>query len=156
MDSAVEIWLRENGFDPGRPLDSNPAGHASLILAAQQNRADVLRYLVGQGADLSVLDAYGNNTLWAACFANSADCIAVLLTAGVAIDYQNATGATALIYAASSGKDLVVSQLLQAGANPLLTTQDDFSALDLAATFDCLKMLRQAVKLCGYKKTNSS
>ncbi|MDO8845683.1 MAG: hypothetical protein Q7U98_13300 [Methylicorpusculum sp.] len=40
----------------------------------------------------------------------------------------------------------VVAQLMQAGANPLLTTQDDFSALDLAASRACLQLLRQTVK----------
>jgi thiosulfate/3-mercaptopyruvate sulfurtransferase len=39
-----------------------------------------------------------------------------------------------------------VAQLLRAGANPQLTTQDDFSALDLASTRECLQLLRNAVK----------
>jgi len=50
-----------------------------------------------------------------------------------------------LIYASSSGKHAVVNQLLQAGANPLLSTQDDFSALDLAANRECLRLMKQAI-----------
>lgn len=119
---------------------------ARLILAARQGRADVVNDLLRQGDDLNALDRYGNNALWAACFAESTACIESLLQAGIAIDYQNPSGATALIYASSSGKHAVVAQLLQAGANPLLTTQDEFSALDLAATRQCLQLLKQAHK----------
>lgn len=114
------------------------------ILACRQARSDVLQYLIQQDADLAALDRYGNNALWAACYAESASCIQMLLDAGTAIDFQNATGATALIYAASSGKHAVVEQLLQAGANPEITTQDDFSALELAATRECLQLLKRA------------
>jgi uncharacterized protein len=133
---ATTAWLLDNQCQPEQPL----------ILAAQQGRSDVLGYLLQQGADLSLLDQYGNNALWAACFANASDCIAQLLQAGIDIDYQNPSGSTALIYASSSGRYAVVEQLLQAGADPLLTTQDDFSALDLAANRQCLQLLRYAVK----------
>lgn len=138
LSSEIVLWLSENGFQ---------AEAQALIPAAQQGRDDVLRYLLAKGVELKVLDAYGNNALWAACFGESLLCIDALLEAGIDIDYQNPSGATALIYAASSGKQSVVAHLLQAGADPLLTTQDDFSALDLAATRPCLQMLRQAVKL---------
>jgi uncharacterized protein len=144
--TAIRAWLLDNEFDTTSPLINNQSGQPALIMAAQQNRLDVLNYLLDQAADLAVLDAYGNNALWAACFAEAADCISALLRAGINIDHQNPSGATALIYASSSGKHLIVSQLLQAGANPLLTTQDDFSALDLAATRPCLQLLRQSVK----------
>ena len=134
MTANIEAWLKDHTTDQ------------ALILAAQQNRADVLNYLLEQGGYLNVLDAYGNNALWAACFAESPECIDALLDAGIDIDYQNPSGATALIYAASSGKNLIVAQLLRAGANPLLSTQDDFTALDLAATRQCFQLLRNAVK----------
>lgn len=142
----IDTWLSEHGFQTKPPLTGNVHGKQPLILAAQQGRADVLSFLLQHGADLAVLDAYGNNALWAACFAEASLCIDLLLHAGIDIDYQNPSGASALTYAASSGKHGVVAQLLEAGANPLLTTQDDFSALDLAANRPCLQLLRAAVK----------
>lgn len=145
-DAQIIAWLQANHFQPEQPELANSNGVAPMILAAQQGRAEVLGYLLQQGVDLNVLDQYGNNALWAACFAGATDCIALLLKAGIAIDYQNPSGATALTYAASSGKQAVVAQLLLAGANPLLSTQDDFSALDLAANRQCLQLLRIAVK----------
>ncbi|AEF98775.1 ankyrin repeat domain-containing protein [Methylomonas methanica] len=151
MNTSEEItgWFETNGFNSQTPLTANDKGHYALIVAAQQARPDLLAYLLANGADLSVLDAYGNNALWAACFAESKECIALLISAGVDVDYQNPSGATALTYASSSGKHTVVEQLLHAGANPLLTTQDDFSALDLAANRACLQLLRQATKVCN-------
>lgn len=134
ITSEITLWLQENEKKT-EPL---------LILAARQGRGDVLNYLLQQNTDLNVLDNYGNNALWAACFAESSSCIKQLLDAGIDMDYQNTTGATALTYASSSGKHLVVAQLLQAGANPLLTTLDDFNALDLAANLECLRLLKQA------------
>jgi thiosulfate/3-mercaptopyruvate sulfurtransferase len=131
----IDLWLQEHA------KQAEPV----LILAARQGRIDVLNHILNQGADLNVLDLYGNNALWAACFAESAQCIKRLLEAGIAIDFQNSTGASALIYASSSGKHTVVNQLLQAGANPLLSTQDDFSALDLAANRECLRLMKQAI-----------
>jgi len=146
MTEAISAWLVNNDFQTQSPLAVNPSGKQPLILAAQQGRTDILSFLLQQGADLRVLDAYGNNALWAACFAEAGDCIALLLQAGIDIDYQNPSGASALTYVASSGKQAVVKQLLEAGANPLLTTQDDFSALDLAANRQCLQLLRNAQK----------
>lgn len=69
------------------------------------------------------------------------------IDAGVDINYQNsASGATALIFAASSGRETVVEQLLAAGADPHLKTHDDFTALDLASTRKILKLLAKLVK----------
>lgn len=146
MNISEEIadWFTANDFNRESPLAANGKGHHALIIAAQQARADVLAYLLANGANLSVLDAYGNDALWAACFAEAGDCITLLINAGINVDHQNPSGATALTYASSSGKHAVVAQLLQVGANPLLTTQDDFSALDLASTHACLQLLRQA------------
>ena len=146
ISADISAWLLEHGFQEPPALAQNPLGKHALILAAQQGRADVLTFLLHQGANLEVLEAYGNNALWAACFAESSQCIELLLQAGIRVDYQNPSGASALTYASSSGKQAVVAQLLAAGANPLLTTQDDFSALDLAANRQCLQLLRAAAK----------
>jgi len=134
IDMETNDWIQAQA-DQTEPL---------LILACRNGRIDVLNELLQSCTDLNVLDHYGNNALWAACFAESLSCIERLLQADIAIDFQNTSGATSLIYASSSGKHIVVEQLLQAGANPLLATQDDFTALDLAANRECLRLLKQA------------
>ncbi|TPQ26710.1 ankyrin repeat domain-containing protein [Methylomonas koyamae] len=141
--TPFEQWLEQRGFAPFSEVTVNGRGEHALIIAAREGRGDMLIHLIRDlGADLGVCDAYGNNALWAACFAESAECVELLLQAGIDIDYQNPSGSTALIYAASAGKQRIVAQLLAAGANWRLTTEDDFSALDLAANRPCLQILR--------------
>ncbi|MGR8936065.1 MAG: ankyrin repeat domain-containing protein [Gammaproteobacteria bacterium] len=138
----LEKWLCANGFTPGLPLACNAAGDPALVLACRQKRGDIAALLLALGAPLNAVDRYGNNALWAACYAEDPACIAMLLEAGIDIDYRNPAGATALIYVSSSGKHRIVQQLLDAGADSTLKTQDDLTALDLAATVQCLKLLR--------------
>ncbi len=147
MKPEIWDWLQNNYFSVTQPTLKNNAGIWPLILASQQGRGDVVNFLLGQNAAVDVVDEYGNNALWAACYAENSDCITALLGAGISLNYQNpASGATALIYAASSGRENVVRQLLAAGADPSLATHDDFSALDLASTRTILKILSPLVK----------
>lgn len=44
------------------------------------------------------------------------------------------------------GKPGVIATLLELGANPRLLSQDDFSALDMAASRECLQLLRAAAR----------
>lgn len=147
MKPEIRDWLQNNYFSVAQPVLKNNDGIYPLILASRQGRSDVLRFLIEQNAALDVTDQYGNNALWAACYADNSDCIDTLIQAGVDIDHQNsASGATALIFAASSGREKVVEQLLAAGADPSLKTHDDFTALDLASTRNILKQLSKLVK----------
>ena len=79
--------------------------------------------------------------LMRACYHGSHAIMERLTAAG--IDLQNGNGATCLIYVASNGKPDLVKLLLEKGANASLKNFDDFSALDLAASVDCLKLLRK-------------
>jgi len=147
MKSEIWDWLQNNYFSVAQPVVKNHDGVYPLILASQQGRSDVVRFLLEQNAELDVIDQYGNNALWAACYAENSDCIDVLIQAGIDINHQNsASGATALIFAASSGRENVVEQLLTADADPDLKTHDDFTALDLASTRKILKLLSKFVK----------
>lgn len=142
ISPAVSQWFETNGFSPDATGSQNSKGIYPLILACQQGRGDVVEFLIDNQADLNVLDEYGNNALWAACYAENEACLGALIKAGVNLDYQNtASGATALIYAASSGREKIVDLLLQAGANHALMTHDEFTALDLASTRTILKRL---------------
>lgn len=146
MKPEIRDWLQNNYFSVTQPVQKNNDGIYPLILASQQGRSDVLRFLIEQNAELDVTDQYGNNALWAACYADNSNCIDVLIQAGIDINHQNtASGATALIFAASSSRENVVAQLLAAGADPGIKTHDDFTALDLASTRKILKLI-QALK----------
>ncbi|MGZ4995620.1 MAG: ankyrin repeat domain-containing protein [Methylobacter sp.] len=147
MKPEIRDWLQNNYFSVAHPTLKNSSDIYPLILASQQGRSDVVQFLIEQGAELDVLDLYGNNALWAACYSGNSDCIDALINAGIDINYQNsAAGATALIFAASSDRESVVEQLLAAGADPDLKSHDDFTALDLASTRKTLKLLSKLVK----------
>ena len=147
MNPEIWDWLQNHYFSVAQPVLKNTAGIYPLILASQQGRSDVLNFLIEQNAALDVVDEYGNNALWAACYAENSECIEALVDAGVDINHQNsASGATALIFAASSSRETVVEQLLAAGADPYIKTHDDFTALDLASTRKILKLIAKLVK----------
>ncbi len=147
MKAEIWNWLQNNYFSVAEPVLKNTSGIYPLILASQQGRSDVVNFLIEQNVVLDVVDLYGNNALWAACYAESIDCIKALILAGINVNHQNsASGATALIFAASSGREAVVEQLLSAGADPTLKTHDDFTALDLASTRKILNLLSKLVK----------
>lgn len=143
MSPEIRNWLQNNYFSVAQPAQKNSADIYPLILASQQGRNDVVDFLIEQNAELNVRDQYGNNALWAACYAESRDCIEALIHAGIDINHQNsASGATALIFAASSGREKIVEQLLAAGADTALKTHDDFTALDLASTRKILNLIK--------------
>jgi ankyrin repeat protein len=147
MEPEIRNWLQNNYFSVAQPVLKNNADIYPLILASQQGRSDVVQFLIERNAVLDAIDEYGNNALWAACYAESCDCIDALIHAGIDINHQNsASGATALMFAASSGRENVVEQLLAANADPDLKSHDDFTALDLASTRKILKILSQRVE----------
>jgi len=121
-------------------------GNTALMTAAWRGDSAAVQSLLAQGVDLKAGNHDGNNTLWLACVANDPALVTLLARAGVPLDHQNLTGATCLMYAASSGKHEIVRTLLALGADARLLTQDDYSALDMAASIECLQLLREATR----------
>eukprot|EP00967_Tisochrysis_lutea_P135041 scaffold239123_cov27-Tisochrysis_lutea.AAC.1 len=68
---------------------------------------------------------------WAAKCGRAAD-IKALIAAGASVDAATEAGVTPLMYAALQGWDDCVSILLEAGADTMLRTAKENSALDLA------------------------
>ena len=140
----VMDWILDEGGNPDDVNTPLADGSPPLIKACQRGRAEVVEALLQAGASLACTDVYGNDALWSACYSADLRTIGVLLKAGADLNRQNRIGATPLIYAASAGKTDVVAFLLEAGADPELRTEDDHSALELAANLDILRLLRRA------------
>ena len=136
-------WLRQHGYPDDNPDAIGEHGMTPLMRASKLGDTETVFELLQAGAALDATNADGNNALWLACVGESLDAMDVLIRAGIDLDHQNDNGATCLMYAASTGKHAVVDQLLASGADPLLTTLDDFSALDMAATTECLQLQRR-------------
>lgn len=138
----LQQWLAAQHFPPA---DSNAviANATTPLMKASHHGDDrIVRLLIAAGAEVNARNADGNNALWLACVGNHLDMIDTLIEAGIDIDNRNDNGATALMYAASSGKAAVVERLLARGADVTPETLDGFSALDLAQTIECLRLLR--------------
>ncbi len=142
LPQVLSDWLRAEGFADADAR--GPHGNTPLMLATWQGDAAIVSALLAHGVTLDAVNRDGNNALWLACVHGDLCGIERLVRAGVPIDQTNSTGATALMYASSSGKAAVLRQLLALGADASLRTQDDFSALDMAASVECLRLLRPA------------
>ena len=145
MTPQLFTFLLEHGF----PADDINAPQADgrftpLMRAAKLGRLDIVEELLALGVDLDALNADGCNALWLACYNGSHALIERLIAAGIDIDRQNGNGATCLMYVSSNSKPDLVKLLLEKGANPKLKNFDDSTALDLAASLECLKLLRKA------------
>ena len=141
--APVQTWLQAHGFTH---IDQAGAhGNTPLMTAAWRGHTAMVQALLDLGVRLDAVNEDGNNALWLACVSHDPALVALLAQAGVPINHVNVTGATCLMYAASSSKPDIVRVLLAAGADPLIQTQDDFSALDMAASLACLQLLRTAV-----------
>ena len=142
-DDGLHQWLAAQGFPPGDANATIANATTPLMQAAYLGEDTVIRALLAAGVQVDTRNADGNNALWLACVGNHLDIIDLLVAAGIDIDNRNESGATALMYAASSGRDGVVARLLALGADTAAET-DGFTALDMAATIECLALLRHA------------
>jgi ankyrin repeat protein len=145
MTPQLSAFLTEHGFQSNDINAPEADGRFTpLMRAAKLGRLDIVDELLALGVDLNALNADGCNALWLACYNGSHELIERLIAAGVNIDQQNGNGASALMYVSSNSKPDLVKLLLEKGANPKLKNFDDSTAFDLAASLECLKLLRKA------------
>jgi cytohesin len=94
------------------------AGITPLLLAAQDNRLDVVTLLIGAGADVNKAgDDDGCTSLHMAAQKGHADAVDLLIAAGANVNATRADGATALSITLRHGHAEVVQKLRAAGAN---------------------------------------
>lgn len=142
--ASLQTWLIRHGF-PAARIDAVAAnGVTPLMTASRAGNLKIVRALIAAGAPLDARNDDGNTALWLACFSGRTDVVDELVRAGSAIDNRNDNGATALMYAASSGKAAVLERLIEAGADLTIETLDGFTVSDMAATLECLNLLRRA------------
>ena len=144
VDDGLRDWLAAQGFPPDDVNATIANATTPLIKAAYLGNDRMVRALLAAGARVDARNTDGNNALWLACVGNHLDIIDLLVAADIHIDNRNESGATALMYAASSGRDAVVARLLASDADTAAETPDGFTALHMAATMECLTLLRHA------------
>jgi rhodanese-related sulfurtransferase len=144
LSEPLARWLTAHGFTDAHTPGQH--GNSPLMEAAWRGEVAMAEALLACQVDLQATNNDGNNALWMACVSNDPALVIMLAEAGVPMDHLNATGATCLMYASSSSKPGIVRVLLALGADPLIQTQDDYTALDMAASLECLQLLRSATK----------
>jgi rhodanese-related sulfurtransferase len=137
-------WLASHGHADAHTPGAH--GNTPLMEAAWRGETAIVEALLAQKVSLTAVNGDGNNALWLACVSNKPELVSMLAKAGVPIDHLNVTGATCLMYASSSSKPEIVRTLLELGADPFIQTQDDYSAMDMAASLPCLQLLREATR----------
>jgi rhodanese-related sulfurtransferase len=146
LSPQLAHWLLQHGYS-GTDLEAVAEhGMTPLMRASKAGDSAIVSGLIQAGARIDTRNADGNHALWLGCVGANLDTLDVLIRAGSLLDHQNDNGATCLMYAASTGKHEVVEKLLAAGARPHIKTLDDFSALDMAATIECLRLLLRVEK----------
>lgn len=145
MSPNLAAFLDHHGFPRDRLSEPQADRRFTpLMRAAKEGRLDIVEELLAAGVDIAVTNADGCNALWLACYHGSPALIERLVAAGIDLDLQNGNGATCLMYVSSNSKPELVRLLLELGADPKLKNFDDFTALDLAASVDCLRLLKRA------------
>lgn len=145
LSEALQTFLAAQGYPAG---DVNAVGKnqmTPLMQAAHLGPAPLVVELIAQGARVDAVNADGSQPLWLACVGDNPKIVAAIIKAGADLDHKNVNGSTALMYAASAGKASALKLLIEAGAD-LFYENDGFSALDMAATKECLDLLRAAQK----------
>lgn len=121
-------------------IGANPAvvhavdmkGFTPLILAAYNEQAEIVDFLIQQGADVNTRDAAGNTALMGVCFKGYKEIAKKLIDDGADVNVRNSNGAPALTFAATFGHLQIAEWLLQKGADISLRDSRGKSPFDHA------------------------
>jgi hypothetical protein len=111
--AAIQEWFETGSRDPD---DGDQYGNTLLHLAARNGHCDTIRFLLGHGASLNVVNSFGNTPLRGAAFWGQHDAAVVLLDRGALIESRDNGDWTPLIEAASEGHRDMIRLLLSRGA----------------------------------------
>lgn len=119
-------------FVTGSLAGAQPAA-SPLIDAAKAGDAEMVRALVGLGADVNVTEVDGTTPLHWAAHRDDGASATVLLGAGAEVSATTRYGVTPLSLAATNGSAELLQILLEAGADPNITTGDGETPLMTSA-----------------------
>ncbi|KAI4998661.1 hypothetical protein ZWY2020_054003 [Hordeum vulgare] len=148
---AVRCMVEELGFDVNV---SSQAGVSALTTATIDERMDVMRYLLDQGADLKKADDSGHFPLHLAAKYGRDEAARLLLSRGASVDVTY-LGLTPLHFAASCGMIGVMKVLLEHHADPNKVSEQGRtpltgalyatdSGLSESISLKCVKLLVEA------------
>jgi ankyrin repeat protein len=128
LDIIQEI-IEDNPLHPIDERDKH--GKTPFIYAAQNNHVNILEFLTGEGADINVLDSYGNNALGLAIGCGSFEAAKYLLNLNVS---TNSTfNGQPLIHIAILAENIdIIERLLDCNADPTVSNHQGFDGQQMA------------------------
>ena len=113
LDSVQEIIAEGNhdvngGNYWGSDIDPNGWERSPLFIASLRGHLELVRYLLGEGADVNAVTKYGDTPLHAGVQTDSVDLVAILLEHGANPQIGNDEDETALDFARKLGKEEIV------------------------------------------------
>ena len=115
-------------------------GNTALIRAASLGHVELVRMLLGEGADPTKANWYGTS-LHCAAEAGQCEAIKELLKTGMNIDTKDDFGRAALHCAAQEGHISAVHVLLEYGADPFAKDEEDKALIHYAAEGGCEEIM---------------
>jgi ankyrin repeat protein len=142
VDPSTEDAADDEEEDPLRSKcvnRKNNSGLSPLIIACERNLPLVAELLLRHGADLSIRDAMGRNSLAVAAFCGCNDVVEFLLNKTEAkallLDDVDQNGCTPLWLLARTGNVSMVKLLMDAGADASIKDNEGLSPHDVAVKF---------------------
>jgi len=128
LDIIQEI-IEDNPLHPIDERDKH--GKTPFIYAAQNNHVNILEFLTGEGADINVVDSYGNNALGLAIGCGSFEAAHYLLNLNVS---TNSTfNGQPLIHIAILAENIdIIERLLDCGADPTVSNHQGLDGQQMA------------------------
>ena len=123
-------------------------GETPLILAVMNRSVDIVRLLLGAGAEVNAIDDWGRTALFYAPV--SAESFGILLSAKADVHIRDKEGNTLLmrrIYESASLTD--VETLLQLGVDPSLQSEGKETALDIAESLGLVSVIARLRSRAG-------
>ncbi len=108
-------------------------GDSLLIIAAVENKPDIVRYLLQRGAMVDYANINGSTALGLAAWKGHTEIAKMLIEKGAKLDVQNKNGDTALTLAAAHGHAEIAKFLIEKGVKLDVQSKNGNTALIVAA-----------------------
>lgn len=148
-DLTMISAIVQKGVNINARLTNGHNGVASLHLAANEARPDIILELLTAGADANLTDDNGLTALHYAAFTGDHQTVKVLVDNYLNVNTQSDLNKTCLHIAAMIGQVSVVQILIDAGADPNLRDHKGETAMDIARAeghLDLIELLSRSGK----------